>query len=262
MPIKVFINNNGKLEDRSSEYIKFPSSGWWNCIVAEDFDGDGDLDLVIGNMGLNTQFKASEKEPVSLYYKDFENKGTMDPILCYYINGISYPAASRDDLTDQLPTLKKKFLEYNSYADATIHDIFSDEQLKGAGLLKAEMMQTIYLENRGKQGFVLKQLPSQVQYAPIYAISAVDVNHDGKEDLVLSGNNSWTRIKFGRYRANHGVLLLNDGKGNFTYVPQSKSGLNIRDDIRSSMIISCGKKIKALFGANNDRIKTYTLNNN
>lgn len=262
MPIKVFINNKGKLEDKSSDYIKFPSSGWWNCIIAEDFDGDGDLDLVIGNMGLNTQFKATEKEPLSLYYKDFENKGTMDPILCYYINGISYPAASRDDLTDQLPTLKKKFLEYNSYADATIHDIFSEEQLKGAGLLKAEMMQTIYLENRGKQGFILKQLPTQVQYAPIYAISAVDANHDGKKDLLLSGNNSWTRIKFGRYRANHGELLLNDGKGNFTYVTQAKSGLNLRDDIRSSQIISCGKKIKVLFGANNERIKTYTLNNN
>ncbi|HXB30972.1 MAG TPA: VCBS repeat-containing protein [Puia sp.] len=262
MPIKVFINNRGKLEDKSSDFIKFPSSGWWNCIIAEDFDGDGDLDLVIGNMGLNTQFKASEKEPLSLYYKDFENKGTMDPILCYYINGISYPAASRDDLTDQLPTLKKKFLEYNSYADATIHDIFSEDQLKGSGLLKAEMMQTIYLENRGKQGFVLKQLPLQVQYAPVYAISVVDANHDGKKDLVLSGNNSWTRIKFGRYRANHGELLINDGKGNFTYVPQAKCGLNIRDDIRSSQIILCGKKIKALFGANNDRIITYTLNKN
>ena len=95
----------------------------------------------------------------------------MDPILCYYINGISYPAASRDDLTDQLPTLKKKFLEYNSYADATIHDIFSEDQLKGSGLLKAEMMQTIYLENRGKQGFVLKQLPLQVQYASLWVSS-------------------------------------------------------------------------------------------
>jgi hypothetical protein len=83
MPIKVFINERGKLIDKSPDYIKFPSTGWWNCIKAEDFDGDGDLDLVIGNTGLNTQFKASEKEPLTLYYKDFEKKGTMDPILCY-----------------------------------------------------------------------------------------------------------------------------------------------------------------------------------
>ncbi len=92
MPIKVFINEKGKLTDKSSDYIKFPSTGWWNSILAADFDGDGDLDLVIGNAGLNTQFKASEKEPLTLYYKDFENKGTMDPVLCYYIDGISYPS--------------------------------------------------------------------------------------------------------------------------------------------------------------------------
>jgi enediyne biosynthesis protein E4 len=261
MPIKVFINDKGKLEDKSSEYIKFPSTGWWNCIIAEDFDGDGDLDLVLGNTGLNTQFKASAKEPVTLYYKDFENKGTIDPILCYFVNGVSYPAASRDDMTDQLPSLKKKFLEYKSFADAGIHDIFSDEQLKGSGLLRAEMMQTVYLENRGKLGFVLKQLPLEAQYAPVYAINALDVNQDGKKDLVLSGNNSWTRIKFGRYRANHGEVFLGDGRGGFTYVPQSKSGLNIREDIRSAQVISSGKKIQILFGANNSRVISYILDN-
>jgi hypothetical protein len=260
MPIKVFINEHGKLTDRSSDYIKFPSTGWWNCIKAEDFDGDGDLDLVIGNTGLNTQFKASGKEPLTLYYKDFENKGTMDPIFCYYINGISYPAASRDDITDQLPSLRKKFLEYTSYADATVTDIFTDEQLKGAGFLKAEMMQTIYLENKGRQGFMPKKLPEEAQYAPVYAIATLDVNHDGKMDLVLSGNNSWTRIKFGRYRANHGEVFLGDGKGNFTYVPQSKSGLNLREDIRSCQVVFCGKKINILFGANNAPVQCYTLN--
>ncbi|OYX91271.1 MAG: RNA-binding protein, partial [Sphingobacteriia bacterium 35-40-5] len=124
MPIRIFLNQKGKLNDKSAEFIKFGSSGWWNTIYADDMDADGDQDLVIGNLGLNAQFKASEKEPMSIYYKDFDENGSVDPVFCYYIGGVSYPAASRDDLMDQLPSLKNKFLEYHKYANATINDLF------------------------------------------------------------------------------------------------------------------------------------------
>jgi hypothetical protein len=180
--------------------------------------------------------------------------------LCYYINGVSYPAASHDDLMDQLPGLKKKFLEYQAYSEATITDIFTPAQLKAAGFLKAELAETVYLQNLGSKGFKLRKLPIEAQYSPVYAITTVDVNHDGKKKLVLAGNNSWTRIKFGRYKANHGVLLLNDGKGNFTYVPQSTSGLNLREDIRSVQKISLGGHEKLIFGANDDALKEYMVN--
>jgi hypothetical protein len=259
MPIKVFLNDKGRLRDASSDYIKFPSSGWWNTILAEDMNGDGDTDLVIGNMGLNTQFRASEKEPVSLYYKDFDGNGILDPILCYYIGGVSYPAASRDDLVDQLPLLKKKFPEYHEYADATIKDIFTPEQLKDAGLLTATCMATVYLENRGKQGFLRKALPPEVQYAPVYAISAADIDHDGKKDLILAGNNSWTRIKFGRYKSNHGILLRGDGNGGFSYIPQWKSGLDMRDDIRSVQLIHAADHWRWIFGANDAALRAYRI---
>ena len=260
MPIKIFINQKGKLTDESSQYIKFPSTGWWNTIAAADIDGDGDSDLIIGNCGLNTQFQASAKEPITMYYKDFGNNGNLHPIMCYYINGISYPMASKDDLTDQLPFLRNKFLEYSSYADATINDIFSKDQLKDADSLKAEMMQTVYLENKGKNGFILKPLPVEAQYAPVYAIITTDINNDGKKDLILAGNNSWTRIKFGRYSANHGMVFLNDGKNNFTYLPQNKSGLNVRGDVKSMQIIGSGKNRQLIFGINDDSVKTYRLN--
>ena len=252
MPVKVFINAKGILSDASSAYIHFASTGWWNRISAADMDGDGDLDLVIGNCGTNTQFHATEKEPMNIYYKDFDGNGSIDPVFCYYIGGVSYPAASRDDLTDQLPGLKKKFLEYKAYATATINDVFSPEQLKDASLLKAETMETVYLENQGSKGFAQHTLPLPAQYSPVYGIVMEDLNKDGKKDILLAGNNTWTRIKFGRYSANHGVLLLGDGKSNFTYLPQLKSGLILKGNVKSLKLIHAGSTSKIIAGINDD----------
>lgn len=254
MPVKIYLNQNNRLVDASSRYIKFNSSGLWNKIFAKDFDRDGDADFILGNIGLNTQFKASETEPLSLYFKDFDGNGSIDPIFCYYINGVSYPALSRDDLLDQLPMLKNKFSDYASYAKATINDIFTADQLKNAEVLKAVMLSSVFLQNNGEGGFVVKQLPYEAQYAPVYAIASSDINKDGKTDIILAGNNEWTRIKFGRYRANHGVVLLGDGKGGFNYVSQLQSGLKVRADIRSLQFINDSLLV---FGVNNGPVITY-----
>jgi hypothetical protein len=252
MPVRVFINEKGKFTDASSLYVHFASAGWWNKIIAEDMDGDGDQDFIIGNCGLNTQFHVSEKEPMSVYYKDFDGNGSIDPVICYYINGVSYPANSRDDLTDQLPALKKKFIEYNAYAVATINNIFPPEQLQDARVLKAETMETVYLENRNGKELALHHLPLQAQYAPVYGIATTDIDGDGKKDVVLAGNNKWTRIKFGRYNANHGVVLLGNGKGDFRYVTQTASGLSIRGDVRSLQKIKTGKTQSIIAGVNDN----------
>jgi enediyne biosynthesis protein E4 len=216
--------------------------------------------LVLGNVGTNAQFKASEKEPLSIYYKDFDSNGSIDPLFCYYINGTSYPASSRDDLTEQLPGLKKKFLEYRTYATATIADVFTPEELKDAGLLKAEITASVYLQNNGVAGFTVKTLPLEMQYAPVYAMAAIDANGDGKQDIVAAGNNIWSRIKFGRYSANHGMVFTGDGKGNFAYAPQYTSGLNISGQVRSLQAIETGKKMQLIFGLNNAPVQTYKVN--
>jgi hypothetical protein len=187
---------------------------------------------------------------MTIHFKDFDGNGSIDPILCYYIQGVSYPYNSRDDLTDQLPGLKKKFLAYAPYAVATIHDLFSEEQLKGAPVLKAETMRTVYLENTGKSGFTMHALPLQAEFSPVYSIVTTDVNADGNKDILIAGNNTWTRIKFGRYSANHGVLLLGDGRGGFSYAAQSESGLNIRGNVRSLKLVKTRKSESIIAGVN------------
>jgi enediyne biosynthesis protein E4 len=254
MPTKVFINQNGKLSDQSEAWVKEPSSGFWNKILAEDFDNDGDLDLVIGNHGLNSQIKATKNQPAEITFKDFDDNGTIDPIMSYYLNGKSYPFPSRDDLLEHLPMLKPKFTNYKSYADAQLSDLFTTEQLKGSTTLQAQNLQTIYLENAGKS-FKMKPLPIQVQFSPVYAITSTDVNADGKKDIILGGNLSTARIKFGKYDASLGTVLLGDGKGNFQNVPASKTGLNLKGDIRNMVMV--GKKL--VVGVNNEKVRVFRL---
>jgi enediyne biosynthesis protein E4 len=250
IPIKVFINKKGKLNDNSAKYIPLVSTGWWNKIEAADMDKDGDFDIVIGNCGLNTQFKVSEKEPITVYYSDFMQNETTIPIISYYIDGVSYPMNSRDDIVDPMPFLKKKFIEYKTYATATITDLFTADQLKSAKILKAETMQTVYLENQGLKGFVAHDLPLEAQLAPVHGIVVDDFNKDGWKDMLLAGGNTWTRIKFGRYAANHGVLLLGDGKNNFKYVDQAHSGLQLKGNIRSLKQIKNKNESKIIAGVN------------
>lgn len=259
MPIRVFINSGTKLEDQSSSYINFASIGWWNRIFADDMDGDGDKDLIIGNLGLNAQFRASEKEPISLYYKDFDGNGSIDPIFCYYIDGVSYPAASRDDITEQIPLLKNKFLHYKTYSTATINNLFSPDELKGSSKLSANFLKTIYLENKGKSGFHPIELPVEAQFAPVYAILSIDVNNDNKKDIILAGNNTWTRVKFGQYAANHGMIFLGDGKGHFSYMSQRESGLKIRGNVRSMEVVSITNSKSLIFGLNDSALKSVKL---
>jgi hypothetical protein len=256
MPITVLINEHGRFVDRSSSYIPFASHGWWNSIAAADLDGDGNIDLVIGNQGLNNAFKASERRPVTLYLRDFDGNGVDDPVLSYYLHDTAYPAYARDDLMEQLPDLKKKFPEYHDYARASMVDIFGDD-LKQAKTYRADQLATLYLHNTGKGTFEVRALPPEVQLSPIYSMCAEDLNHDGFIDLVLCGNNAWNRIRFGRYRANHGLVLINDRKGNFFLLPQYLGGLKLRGDVRSMELIHGKKSVQLVVGMNGDSVRVY-----
>jgi hypothetical protein len=230
----------------------------WNKLLVYDFDQDGDDDIVAGNFGLNSQLKPSEKEPISVFYKDFDKNGSIDPIMTLFIEGQEYPFASRDELLDQMYSMRSKFTTYASYSEAKLSDIFSKADLKDARVLRAATTETIYLENRqGK--FVRHALPAQAQFSPVYAMTPIDYNQDGKMDFLLHGNQSSIRIRMGVIDASFGQLFEGDGQGGFRYVPQAESGLTSVGDVKSTRIVTINNELYLLIGINNVGVEMYKL---
>lgn len=254
MPIKIFINANNQLLEETEKWLSTSAKGWWNCIIAEDFDKDGDVDLMAGNYGLNNSFGVSSSRPATLVYKDFNSDGQVDPFFCYYIGQQSFPYASRDEALGQVSFLKQRFTDYTQYSNATLETIFKKEELEDAIKLEANVLSTTYFENKGNT-FQAKGLPLEAQFSPVYAMTTMDVDQDGDNDVVMGGNESNVRVRLGKSDANRGIVLLNDGKGNFSYLSQNRSGFNVVGDVRS--IVRIGDKI--LYGINDSKIVTYKL---
>jgi hypothetical protein len=253
MPVTVFINENGKFVDNTKAYFDKPNSGWWNKLLVDDFNHDGHPDLFVGNQGLNTQCKASDKEPAEMYYKDFDDNGAVDPIFCFYIQHQSYPYISRDELLEQISMMRPRFPDYKSYADASLTDIFTTLELKGAAHLQANNLATTCFLSDGKGKLHPSELPLAVQFSPVYTITTLDYNHDGNKDLLLCGNINRARLRLGKYDANYGILLKGDGKGHFEYIPQLQSGFKLWGDVRS--VVEINQTL--LFGINQQGVKAY-----
>jgi hypothetical protein len=243
--------------DLSDKYFPDGLNGWWNRLHLDDMDGDGDMDLIAGNWGLNSSIKVSKSEPATIFYNDFDNNGSMDPLICYYIQGKSYPMASRDEMTDQIVSLRQRFPTYDSYANMTIQEILTPEQFKSAKQLSTNHFETTYFENN--QGvFKTKKLPLQANFFPVFAINTGDFNRDGNQDIILGGNTDHARIKIGKIDAGFGVLLKGDGKGNFQYVPQLNSGLSVKGCIRDIIKVKGKNSDHLIFAINNQEPLIYS----
>jgi len=252
MGIEIFKNENGILK----KMIENPLAnlkGWWNTIGKADLDNDGDMDFVIGNHGLNSRFKATETNPITLYLKDFDLNGTLDPIFTFRSdNGKDYPYALRHNLIDQIKNLKKKFPDYMSFENADINVIFNENELKGASKLIANRLQTTLLINNGNFEFEIVELPQEVQYSPIYAIEFNDFDKDGDNDIVIGGNFFKVKPEFGRYDGSYGGYLENQGNMKFKYI-KNGNGFSVKGEIRDLIV----HKNELIVTRNNDSTAVF-----
>ncbi|MEM9929019.1 MAG: VCBS repeat-containing protein [Bacteroidota bacterium] len=258
MTPKAFAYQEGKLAEvamtfRASTLVQGEEktaklNGWYTALEAADLNADGRMDLILGNHGLNSRFRASEAEPVILHVNDFDQNGKAEQIISTYEAGKAYPMPLLHDLVKQMPGLRKRYLKYSSFGDQTMQDIFSDEVLERSVKLEATEFRSLVALNQGEGNFKVIYLPAVAQETPMHAILADDVDRDGDIDLLTGGNFYYAKPETGRYDAGRGLLLLNDGKGNLNPVSATESGINIAGEIRD--IVGLGRGLY-LFGRNN-----------
>lgn len=258
MPLTFLRNNKGILEDMTAKTGIGDRSGWWTSLASGDFDKDGDLDFIAGNLGENSYYKASPQYPVSVYAKDFDKNGVTEAIPTSFIRGKDidkqwqeFPAHTRDDIVDQMPFIKKRFLSYRSFGTATFHQLFTPAELQGALRLKVNCLQSHYIRNDGGGKFSLHPLPAMAQYSVVNGMVTGDFNADGNLDLFLSTNDYSTEPGNGRYDALRGLVLKGDGKGGFKPLSLMESGVCIPGN---------GKSVAGLRAANGSSLIVSSQN--
>jgi hypothetical protein len=251
--IVAFVNQKGRFVKR----FLTDKKGWWNFTLPVDIDGDNDLDLIAGNLGLNNRLKASEKRPVRLYYNDFDDNGKKEQVLTYYLGEKEIPFATKDELVKQIPELKKKYLYAEDFAKASLSDIFKKGKLGSASLFTADYFSNVILINDGNWNFRLKELPWQAQLTPYYDAAIAEVNGDARPDILLGGNFYPNNIQMGEYDADYGAVLLNIGNGNFNYA--LLDGTVIKGEIRRIRKLAFGKDPAFILARNNDSLKVISI---
>ena len=250
MPITVFINKQGTFKNATADYGLSNTRGWWNSINAGDFDNDGDMDFVVGNLGLNSKYKVSQRRPLHLYAEDFDQSGTLDLVLAQHTDSTLVPIRGKECISDQMPFIDEKYPTYEAFANADLYDMLGTNGLNQAHHLVAEMFASVYLENHG--GILkIKPLPKLAQMSTVNSILVTDLHNSGALDIILSGNNYSAEVETGRHDAGYGLVLSGDGKGNFKTLSIEQSGFFADRNAKSSILIPTAENKQLLIVGNN-----------
>ena len=250
---QVSVSVNGKERNMALKEL----TGWWNCIKLEDVDNDGKMDIIVGNRGLNSRIFAGIDEPCTIYGKDFDNNGSYDAVLGYYIQGKCYPMYHRDQLIDQMPLFRKKYYRYRMYAGQTMDDLFSTQQKQGMDIYKANNFASGILMNEGNGQFRFKPFPEMAQLSTINDIIFEDFDKDGIKDLLVCGNTNDADVGTGNYDAMAVLLMKGNGKGDFSPIPMTSAGLHVRGEVRR--IVYLKDKGTVILLKNSDAAQVFSV---
>ena len=251
MPVTIYRNRGGGRLERLEVPALARSHGWWNRIMPADLDGDGQMEFLLGNLGLNARLHASEREPLTMLVKDFDNNGFVEQLVGMYNAGAEYPLVLRDDLIRTIPPFKARFLNYIDYARKTMAEVVPPAERAGAVAHVAHHFEHALLRRTADGTFTLDTLPREVQLAPVYAITVSDVDGNGTPDVLLAGNFDGFKPEVGRLAASEGLVLLNDGRGGLRPLRPGASGFRVPGQARQIAALRTRSGVRYLVARNN-----------
>ncbi len=259
MPIKFYKNNEGTFKEVSEQVLESKFSGWWFDIQKGDFDNDGDQDLIVGNLGKNYKYQASATAPFKIYLNDFDNNDQVDIVLSYKKGETEFPVRGRQCSSQQMPAIKNKFKDYNSFASASLNQIYTSKMLEESLNYEITSFASIYLQNDGGK-FTAKALPQLAQFSSINKFIVQDFDEDGNLDAVLAGNLYNAEVETPRNDSSFGLFLQGDGAGNFIARTMMESGLKIVGDVRDMELLAKNGKSHILVAKNNAQMQLIGVN--
>ncbi|MBZ9730074.1 VCBS repeat-containing protein [Salegentibacter sp. JZCK2] len=259
MPIKIFKNDRGDFIDISRQLGFDDTNGWWFSIKEGDFDNDGDMDFIIGNLGLNYKYQANPGQTFDVYLNDFDGNGTKDIVLSYFNDGEKFPVRGRECSSQQMPGIKDKFEDYTSFSTANLEDIYTEKRLENALHYQVKSFASVYIENQG-DGFKIHKLPVEAQISNINQILVEDFDKDGNLDALIAGNLYASEVETPRADAGIGLLLKGDGQGKFEPVKARESGFFMPGDVKDMEFIETPHGRYIISAKNNDYIQLIKVN--